>query len=89
MFIFLGSLYGSGVLLVRDYARRWNKGWRSILLLGAAYGIIEEGIPVRSFFSPTWKDLGTLATYGHWSTFFAHLGMLNRLERANVSVGYH
>jgi hypothetical protein len=52
--------------LVRDYARRWQKGWRSILILGAAYGIIEEGIMVRSFFSPTWKDLGLLATYGRW-----------------------
>ena len=62
----LGSLYGSGALLVRDYARRWNKGWRSILILGAAYGIIEEGIMVRSFFNPSWKDLGILATYGRW-----------------------
>jgi hypothetical protein len=52
--------------LVRDYARRWQKGWRSILILGAAYGIIEEGIMVRSFFSPTWKDLGVLAFYGRW-----------------------
>ena len=62
----LGSLYGSGAILVRDYARKWNKGWRSILLLGAAYGIIEEGIMVRSFFNPSWKDLGKLATYGRW-----------------------
>jgi hypothetical protein len=62
----LASLYGSGALLVRDYARRWQKGWRSILILGAAYGIIEEGIMVRSFFNPTWKDLGVLATYGRW-----------------------
>lgn len=62
----LGSLYGSGALLVRDYARRWKKGWRSLLVLGAAYGIIEEGIMVRSFFSPTWKDLGLLASYGRW-----------------------
>jgi hypothetical protein len=52
--------------LVRDYARRWRKGWRSILILGAAYGIIEEGIMVRSFFNPAWKDLGVLGTYGRW-----------------------
>jgi hypothetical protein len=52
--------------LVRDYARRWQKGWRSILILGAAYGIIEEGIMVRSFFNPAWKDLGVLGTYGRW-----------------------
>ena len=64
--VFLSSLYGSGALLVRDYARRWGKSWRSILLLGAAYGIIEEGILVRSFFNPAWKDLGVLGTYGRW-----------------------
>jgi len=46
--LLLACLYGSGALLVRDYARRWQKGWRSILILGAAYGIIEEGIMVRS-----------------------------------------
>ena len=64
--LLLACLYGSGALLVRDYARRWQKGWRSILVLGAAYGIVEEGIMVRSFFSPTWKDLGVLGTYGRW-----------------------
>ena len=52
--------------MVRDYARRWQEGWRSILVLGAAYGIIEEGIMVRSFFNPAWKDLGVLGTYGRW-----------------------
>jgi hypothetical protein len=64
--LLLACLYGSGALLVRDYARRWQKGWRSILVLGAAYGIIEEGIMVRSFFNPAWKDLGVLGTYGRW-----------------------
>ncbi len=65
-FLILASLYGSGALLVREYARRWGKGWRSIVLLGAAYGIIEEGILVRSFFDPNWVDLGILGTYGRW-----------------------
>jgi hypothetical protein len=66
VFLFLGALYGSGALLIREYARRWGKGWRSILLMGAAYGIIEEGILVRSFFNPGWKDLGVLGSYGRW-----------------------
>lgn len=65
-FLILASLYGSGALLVREYARRWGRGWRSILFLGAAYGIIEEGILVRSFFDPGWVDLGVLGTYGRW-----------------------
>ncbi len=64
--ILLISLYGSGALLVRELARRQGKGWASILLLGAAYGIYEEGIVVRSFFDPTWMDLGILAEYGRW-----------------------
>ena len=66
VFLFLRALYGSGALLVRDYARCWRRGWRSVLLLGAAYGIIEEGILVRSFFNPGWKDLGVLSSYGRW-----------------------
>ena len=66
VFILLGMLYGSGALLIRESVRRWGKGWPSILLLGMAYGIYEEGIVVRSFFDPTWGDLDKLAWYGRW-----------------------
>ncbi|OGS63410.1 MAG: hypothetical protein A3K59_06145 [Euryarchaeota archaeon RBG_19FT_COMBO_69_17] len=59
-------LYGSGVLVMRETAVRWNLGWAGILVLGAAYGIIEEGLAVKSFFDPAWMDLGTLAWYGRW-----------------------
>ena len=62
--LFLVWLYGAGVLVVRETAVRWKTGWPSILLLGAAYGIIEEGLAVKSFFDPGWKDLGTLGWYG-------------------------
>ena len=59
-------LYGSGVLVVRETSVRWEAGWPAILLLGAAYGIIEEGLAVKSFFDPAWMDLGTLSWYGRW-----------------------
>jgi hypothetical protein len=59
-------LYGSGAVLIREFVRRWGRGWSSVLLLGLAYGIYEEGIVVRSFFDPTWQDLGDLAWYGRW-----------------------
>ncbi len=59
-------LYGSGALVVRETAVRWKTGWPSILLLGAAYGIVEEGLAVKSFFDPGWMDLGTLGWYGRW-----------------------
>lgn len=64
--VFLVALYGCGALLIREVVRRWNQGWMSIFLLGMAYGIYEEGIVVRSFFDPTWMDLGILAEYGRW-----------------------
>lgn len=59
-FILLTSLYGSGALLVREIVFRWGKGWPSVLALGAAYGMVEEGWMVKSFFDPAWVDLGKL-----------------------------
>src|SRR6266480_3495143 len=64
--LFLIWLYGAGVLVMRETAVRWKTGWPSILLLGAAYGIIEEGLAVKSFFDPNWMDLGSLGWYGRW-----------------------
>lgn len=66
-FLLLASLYGSGALIVRELAYRWKKGWPSVLLLGAAYGIVEEGLAVKSFFDPNWMDLGPLGVYGRWA----------------------
>lgn len=57
-------LYGSGVLVVREVALRWKAGWPGIFLLGAAYGIVEEGLGVTTFFNPTLPQLGTLGWYG-------------------------
>jgi len=62
----LVGLYGSGAIIVRECARRWGKGWTSIVLMGAAYGIIEEGLTAKSFFDPNWVDLGILGVYGRW-----------------------
>jgi hypothetical protein len=57
-------LYGTGVLVVREVSIRWKTGWPGILLLGAAYGIVEEGLAVTTFFNPTLPQLGTLGWYG-------------------------
>lgn len=45
-------LYGGGALLIRELARRRGTGWGRILLLGAAYGIAEEGLVIQSLFNP-------------------------------------
>lgn len=61
----LGS-YGLAVVLIREAQIRWNKGWASILLLGAAYGIINEGIGAATLFNPDGASAGPLGTYGRW-----------------------
>jgi hypothetical protein len=53
-FALLVGLYGSGAVVARELTYRWGKGWPTLLSLGAAYGIIEEGLMVRSFFSPNY-----------------------------------
>lgn len=65
-FVLLVSLYGSGAVVVRELRVRWRKGVGTVLLLGAAYGVLEEGLMVTSFFSPNWPDLQTLGVYGRW-----------------------
>jgi hypothetical protein len=45
------ALYLPGALLIREAAIRWKKGWASVLLLGAAYGVLEEGIALSTLFN--------------------------------------
>jgi len=65
--LFVG-FYGTAALLIREIAFRWRVGWLSILLLGAAYGVLNEGMAARSFFDPNWRSLGPLAHYGWWGS---------------------
>ncbi|NJD77367.1 MAG: hypothetical protein FIB08_09780 [Candidatus Methanoperedens sp.] len=67
VFLLLAALYGSGAIIARELTFRWGKGWATLLVLGAAYGIIEEGLMVKSFFDPGWIDLGILGSYGRWA----------------------
>jgi hypothetical protein len=57
-------LYGCGAILVRELALRWKKGWPSVLMLGAAYGLVEEGMALKSLFNPTYP--GVDGSFGRW-----------------------
>lgn len=50
-FLMLAVLYGGGALLAREYTLLWKKDWRSLLLLGVAYAIAEEGLRCKSLFT--------------------------------------
>jgi hypothetical protein len=45
-------IYGAGVLVIRELIRRSGGRWASILLMGLAYGLVEEGIALQSLTSP-------------------------------------
>jgi hypothetical protein len=64
---FLGivGLYGAGALLIREFVVYFQKGWASVLLLGAAYGIGEEGFAVHTFFELSGAPVNALGSYGH------------------------
>ena len=53
-------IYGPGALLIRELVRRRGRGCASILLLGAAYGLIEEGLALHSLFNPAYENVS------HW-----------------------
>ncbi|ASJ11955.1 hypothetical protein [Thermococcus thioreducens] len=63
-FPLLWAYYGAGVLLVREAWIRWGRNYLRLMLLGFAYGIIEEGLVLKSWFNPEWPDLGILGIYG-------------------------
>lgn len=63
-FLFLLGMYGCGVLLIRESVRARNLGWINIAVLGLAYGIIEEGLIITSFYNPNWGGVKLLGTAG-------------------------
>ena len=48
----LAPLYGGGALLIRELTRRAGRGVPTMLVLGVAYGLVEEGITTQSLFNP-------------------------------------
>jgi lipopolysaccharide/colanic/teichoic acid biosynthesis glycosyltransferase len=57
--------YGGSAILIREITLRWKSGWWGILILGAAFGILQEGIATRAFFDPAWPSLGPMAGIGY------------------------
>lgn len=45
-------IYGAGVLLIREAVVRSGGGWPSVILLGVAYELVEDGIALQALSSP-------------------------------------
>ena len=50
-------LYGAPALLIREAARRHGLGWPGILLMAAAFGVVEAGIVDQSMWSADYRDI--------------------------------
>jgi len=60
LLIIIAPMYGGGALLIRELTRRTGRGWPTILLLGAAYAIIEEAFTTQSLFNPHYLGMHLL-----------------------------
>ena len=62
----VAGLYGGGAILVRELVRRRRLGVAWLVILGLAYGLIEEGLVLQSLFDQHYPGLDFLGRYGHW-----------------------
>jgi hypothetical protein len=51
-FVVLNLTYGATLLLIRETVVRWRKGFASVLVLAAGYGMVNEAIDTKGFFAP-------------------------------------
>lgn len=55
--VFFAPLYGAPAVLIREVARRLGRGWPTMLLLAAAFGIVEAGLVDQSMFNPDYRAI--------------------------------
>ncbi|MFJ1758778.1 hypothetical protein ACIOD2_00590 [Amycolatopsis sp. NPDC088138] len=62
-------VYGAGVLLIRELVVRTGRGWPSLVVLGIAYEILEDGVGLQALTSPKLYDAA------HWGVRFLGLNL--------------
>jgi hypothetical protein len=65
-FLLYIGFYGTGAVLIRELAHRRSLSWSRIVVLGLAFGMIEEGLVTQSLFNPHFPGIGYLRMYGRW-----------------------
>ena len=81
--IVLAPAYGGGAVLTRETARRMGRGWPTMLMLGAVYTLIGEGLVSQSLFNPDYMQkhwhllypayIPALGIGGWWTLFMFNL----------------
>jgi hypothetical protein len=67
-FILLTITYGGALLLMRETAVRWGKGFPSVLVFAAGYGMVNEALTSKGFFDPHFYAVAAngLEGFGRW-----------------------
>ncbi|MGW5621222.1 hypothetical protein ACWEWP_10365 [Streptomyces olivaceus] len=71
-------MYGAGVLLVREAVVRCGGGWPSLVLLGLAYQLSEDGLGLQALNSPDMYDAADwgLRAFGvNWTYWESQIGV--------------
>jgi hypothetical protein len=55
--VFFAPLYGAPAVLIREVTRRRGLGWPTIVILGAAFGLVEAGLVDQSLYDPAYRDI--------------------------------
>jgi hypothetical protein len=84
LIVALAPMYGGGALLIRELTRRSGRGWPTMLVLGLAFGVLEEGLLTQSLFNPDYAGehllkFGYIAALGIgtvWSIYVLGLHVL-------------
>jgi hypothetical protein len=81
LFVFVPA-YGAPALLIREAVRRTTRGWPAIILLAAAFGVIQAGLLDQSLFNPHyraisyWDHLWQPTQLGGWTSAAMILGFV-------------
>jgi hypothetical protein len=54
--LFLGPLYGSAAVLIREVSRRTGGGWPVMVLLAGAFGVVQAGLVDQALFNSDFLD---------------------------------
>ena len=83
--VYLG-FYGCGALVIREIVARRKRSVLSTLFYGAAFGCLEEGIVLKSWFDPGWMGAAITSQSLRVGGFNALQPFMNIVYHAVISI---
>ncbi|WP_199742278.1 hypothetical protein [Streptomyces triticirhizae] len=84
--LILAPLYGTAAVMIREVIRGTGRGWLSILLLSAAFGVIQAGLVDQSLFNPDYGLAVLVIFHEHTRDFMASPAQLGAAAAVAVAL---